>query len=180
MAVLDLSDARSGSQLARFLPRPTSMNFFQWTRKATKESGPNLITKDTVGIQANITTTNEMSDPTTQSNYLDIATRHLSLEWTVDFEAQTISGKAVYELEVKREGVREVMSVFIFSPLLFGLPCAARARRWTLLTLVVSPARFDTAAVAIDSVEVEGETVEVSTTQCFLRVSGLFKSMQCY
>ncbi|KIM63388.1 hypothetical protein SCLCIDRAFT_756607 [Scleroderma citrinum Foug A] len=50
-----------------------------------------------------------MSDPTTQSNYLDIATRHLSLEWMVDFEAQTISGKAVYELEVRREGVHEVI-----------------------------------------------------------------------
>ena len=53
-----------------------------------------------------------MSDPTTQSNYLDITTRNLSLEWEVDFEMQLIAGKAVYELEVKKEGVREVMCVF--------------------------------------------------------------------
>ncbi|KAL4071200.1 peptidase family M1-domain-containing protein [Scleroderma yunnanense] len=71
-----------------------------------------------------------MLDPTTQSNYLDIATRHLSLEWTVDFAVQTISGKAVYELEVRKEGVREVI--------------------------------LDTADVAVESAEVEGEPIEFS------------------
>lgn len=72
-----------------------------------------------------------MSDPTTQSNYLDIATRHLSLEWTVDFEARTISGTALYELEVRREGVREVM--YVFSLVIF--PAAFRLARGSVYTL---------------------------------------------
>ncbi|KAG6331249.1 hypothetical protein ID866_7842 [Astraeus odoratus] len=50
-----------------------------------------------------------MPDPTTQSNYLEIAARHLSLDWTIDFNAQAISGRAVYELEVRKEGVYEAI-----------------------------------------------------------------------
>ena len=89
-----------------------------------------MITKE--GIQNHERLDYRMSDPTTQSNYLDIATRHFSLEWMVDFEAQTISGKAVYELEVRREGVHEVMCVFtlvVVFPAAFGL---ARGSVYTL------------------------------------------------
>ena len=52
------------------------------------------------------------TDPTTQSNHHSITTRHLSLEWTVDFEIKKIVGKAEYELErVGNGAVDEVMYV---------------------------------------------------------------------
>ncbi|KAI6159444.1 peptidase family M1-domain-containing protein [Pisolithus thermaeus] len=50
-----------------------------------------------------------MADPTSQSNYLSIATRHLSLEWTLDFLTRTVRGTAVYELDVKGDKVAEVI-----------------------------------------------------------------------
>ena len=105
-----------------------------------------------------------MSDPTTQSNYLDITTRNLSLEWEVDFEVQLISGKAVYELEVKKEGVREVMCVFALVASLVTFCLSSGSMTSILLTLDVLTSRFDTDALAIGTVEVEGETVEVSST----------------
>ncbi|RDB24666.1 Leukotriene A-4 hydrolase [Hypsizygus marmoreus] len=49
------------------------------------------------------------SDPTTQSNYLQIATVHVALDWTLDFDAQVISGSAVHRLFVKEDGVTEVI-----------------------------------------------------------------------
>ncbi|KAL4069032.1 peptidase family M1-domain-containing protein [Scleroderma citrinum] len=49
-------------------------------------------------------------DPTTQSNHLSVTTRHLSLEWTLDFETRRIVGRAAYELElVGKESVNEVI-----------------------------------------------------------------------
>ncbi|KAH7890292.1 hypothetical protein F5I97DRAFT_1799872 [Phlebopus sp. FC_14] len=47
-------------------------------------------------------------DPTTQSNYLQIATKHVALIWTVDFEKQRIYGSATHQLIVT-EGVSEVI-----------------------------------------------------------------------
>jgi hypothetical protein len=48
-------------------------------------------------------------DPTTQSNYLDIYTTHISLDWLVDFDKETISGSAIHKLTVASSGVNEVM-----------------------------------------------------------------------
>lgn len=48
-------------------------------------------------------------DPTTQSNYVDVCTTHISLDWHVDFDKEIISGSAAYELTVVTSGVKEVM-----------------------------------------------------------------------
>ncbi|KAG6849471.1 hypothetical protein H0H93_008198, partial [Arthromyces matolae] len=50
-----------------------------------------------------------MSDPTTQSNYLQITTTHVSFDWFLDFDAQIISGSATHRLLVKEDGVKEVI-----------------------------------------------------------------------
>ncbi|KAF8809387.1 zincin [Phlegmacium glaucopus] len=50
-----------------------------------------------------------MADPTTQSNYLDISTQHVTFNWHVDFEVQVISGSATHDLTVKKDGVEEVI-----------------------------------------------------------------------
>jgi leukotriene-A4 hydrolase len=51
-----------------------------------------------------------VEDPTTQSNYLDIATENVALDWTIDFEKKCIHGSATHEL-VARVEVSEVMCV---------------------------------------------------------------------
>ncbi|GLB36698.1 putative leukotriene A4 hydrolase, C-terminal [Lyophyllum shimeji] len=50
-----------------------------------------------------------MADPTTQSNYLQIATERLSLDWTLDFDAELISGSATHHLLAKADDVKEVI-----------------------------------------------------------------------
>ncbi|KAG6919450.1 hypothetical protein DXG01_005709 [Tephrocybe rancida] len=50
-----------------------------------------------------------MGDPTTQSNYLQIASEHVSLDWFLDFETQIISGSATHHLVVKEDGVKNVV-----------------------------------------------------------------------
>ena len=50
-------------------------------------------------------------DPTTQSNYTQVATENVALDWTVDFETNTISGSATHTLKVKEDGPKEVMYV---------------------------------------------------------------------
>ncbi|KAK2459750.1 hypothetical protein APHAL10511_008182 [Amanita phalloides] len=50
-----------------------------------------------------------MSDPTTQSNYLQIASEEVSLDWKLDFEKQTIAGTIVHTLRAKEDGVKEVI-----------------------------------------------------------------------
>lgn len=50
-----------------------------------------------------------MPDPTSQSNYLQIVTEHVSFDWAVDFQQKIISGSAVYNLIVKQDGVNEVI-----------------------------------------------------------------------
>ncbi|KAF9218882.1 zincin [Gyrodon lividus] len=68
-----------------------------------------------------------IADPTTQSNYLKIATENVILEWTIDFEKQCIHGSAMHEL-IAREEVSEVI--------------------------------FDTYALEIESVEVNGRETQ--------------------
>lgn len=48
-------------------------------------------------------------DPTTQSNYLEIHSVHVNLDWVVDFEAKVISGSATHTLKVAQDGVSQVM-----------------------------------------------------------------------
>ena len=48
-------------------------------------------------------------DPATQSNYLDVHAEHVALDWTIDFEAQVISGTATHTLYVVKGGVQEVV-----------------------------------------------------------------------
>jgi leukotriene-A4 hydrolase len=50
-----------------------------------------------------------MSDPTSQSNYLQIATTHVAFDWTVDFTQKVIKGSALHNLSVKESGVSEVI-----------------------------------------------------------------------
>ncbi|PBK87275.1 hypothetical protein ARMGADRAFT_972092 [Armillaria gallica] len=50
-----------------------------------------------------------MSDPTTQSNYDEVYTEHVSLIWAIDWEAKTVSGEAIHDLRVKVDGVAEVI-----------------------------------------------------------------------
>jgi leukotriene-A4 hydrolase len=48
-------------------------------------------------------------DPTTQSNYLDVYTTHVSLDWHVHFDKKIISGSATHQLIVVTSDVKEVM-----------------------------------------------------------------------
>jgi leukotriene-A4 hydrolase len=48
-------------------------------------------------------------DPTTQSNYWQIASEHISFDWSVDFTAQTVSGSATHRMKVLLDGVEEAM-----------------------------------------------------------------------
>ncbi|GAA5901564.1 bifunctional aminopeptidase/epoxide hydrolase [Sporobolomyces salmoneus] len=48
-------------------------------------------------------------DPATQSNYDDIATTHLHLDWTVDFSQSFIRGSVVHSLLAKKNGINQVV-----------------------------------------------------------------------
>ncbi|KAI0089961.1 metalloprotease [Irpex rosettiformis] len=48
-------------------------------------------------------------DPITQTNYTQITTTHVHLDWTVDFEAKRVVGSATHTLEVKEDGVKQVI-----------------------------------------------------------------------
>ncbi|TFK38633.1 peptidase family M1-domain-containing protein [Crucibulum laeve] len=50
-----------------------------------------------------------MSDPTTQSNYTQIASENVAFDWTVDFQARVIHGSASHKLRVKEDGVKEII-----------------------------------------------------------------------
>ncbi|VDC07016.1 unnamed protein product [Peniophora sp. CBMAI 1063] len=50
-----------------------------------------------------------MPDPTSQSNYLDIATSHIHFDWAVDFEKQSVYGSATYTLRALKDGVNEAV-----------------------------------------------------------------------
>lgn len=52
-----------------------------------------------------------MPDPTSQSNYLKIASEHVSFDWNVDFKEKIITGSAAHKLIVKQDDVNEVMYV---------------------------------------------------------------------
>lgn len=50
-------------------------------------------------------------DPTTQSNYDLVATKHVEFDWKLDFQNRTIQGTATHHLIIKEDSVNEVMSV---------------------------------------------------------------------
>lgn len=52
-----------------------------------------------------------MADPTTQSNYLEIATDRIDFEWNVDLEESVLGGNATHTLIVKEDGVSQVTCV---------------------------------------------------------------------
>lgn len=88
-------------------------------------------------------------DPTSQSNYTQIATTHVSFDWTVDFEKRCIHGSATHRL-VAKEDVSEVMYVYLAATLTgseLERQCAVHS--------------FDTRVLEIETVEVNGHVVEV-------------------
>lgn len=50
-----------------------------------------------------------MPDPTSQSNYLQVASEHIQLDWNVDYEARVISGFATHTMIVKEDGIEEII-----------------------------------------------------------------------
>jgi hypothetical protein len=49
------------------------------------------------------------SDPTTQSNYFEVISEHVALDWHVDFDKKIISGSATHTVLVKESDVKHVM-----------------------------------------------------------------------
>ncbi|KIY73540.1 Metalloprotease [Cylindrobasidium torrendii FP15055 ss-10] len=49
------------------------------------------------------------TDPTTQSNYLDIYSEHVSLTWNIDWTKKIITGTATHDLIVVKDDVTEVI-----------------------------------------------------------------------
>lgn len=49
------------------------------------------------------------ADPTTQSNYLSIASYHVDLAWELDWKNQQISGSVVHHMRARNDGVKEVV-----------------------------------------------------------------------
>ncbi|KAE9398633.1 zincin [Gymnopus androsaceus JB14] len=50
-----------------------------------------------------------MSDPTSQANYTDIYTQHVSFKWNIDFPNKKITGSATHDLRVSKDQVAEVI-----------------------------------------------------------------------
>ncbi|KAJ7430441.1 peptidase family M1-domain-containing protein [Mycena galericulata] len=48
-------------------------------------------------------------DPTTQSNYWQIASKHVLFDWSIDFTTQIISGSATHSMDVLLDGVEEAI-----------------------------------------------------------------------
>ena len=64
----------------------------------------------TLGIQYRAYSNHtQMSDPTSQANYLAIATTHIHFDWVVDYEAEVVKGSATHTLAVKEDDVKEVV-----------------------------------------------------------------------
>ena len=87
-----------------------------------------------------------VKDPTTHSNYTDITTKHLSLEWTVDFDKKYIHGSATHLL-IAAADVSEVMY--------------ARFLGSYSINLTGGTDSFDTRVLDIQSAEVNGKIVQV-------------------
>ena len=49
-----------------------------------------------------------VSDPASGANFSEIVSTHISLDWTVDFHSEIISGYAEHSLRALRDGVDKV------------------------------------------------------------------------
>jgi hypothetical protein len=74
----------------------TLIILFLTKRKYRKKTGDNM----TVDL-----------DPTTQANYTQIASTHVHLDWSIDFEAKCVVGSATHTFVVKEGGVSVVVYV---------------------------------------------------------------------
>ncbi|CAA7267762.1 unnamed protein product [Cyclocybe aegerita] len=65
-------------------------------------------------------------DTASRSNPYEIATEHVTFDWTADFDAKVIRGSALHDLKVKKDGVKEIIfdtaDLYISSILLDGKP----------------------------------------------------------
>ncbi len=51
------------------------------------------------------------ADPTTQTNWQEVASEHVDFDWAVDFDKQTLCGSVTHTLVWKKADVREVTYV---------------------------------------------------------------------
>ena len=49
------------------------------------------------------------NDPTSQANFLEIASEHIDFAWRLDFEAKVVAGSATHTLHVIHDSVKEVV-----------------------------------------------------------------------
>ncbi|KAI0641084.1 peptidase family M1-domain-containing protein [Trametes meyenii] len=49
------------------------------------------------------------ADPVTQTNWQEVASEHIDLDWTLDFDKQTISGSVTHTLVWRKDDAREVI-----------------------------------------------------------------------
>ncbi|KAG5642560.1 hypothetical protein DXG03_002547 [Asterophora parasitica] len=131
------------------------------------------------------------TDPTTQSNYLQIATEHLALEWTLDFEAELISGSATHHLLVKEDDVKEVVFDTLYldlaavkiegksvpydlkphhevmgSALHIALPAGLKAGQYIDVTVEYKTTKECTALQWLDKAQTQGKTFPFLFSQC--------------
>jgi len=85
-------------------------------------------------------------DITTQSNYADIATQHVTFDWSIDFDAKILTGSATHDMKLNKDGVEEAMYVVVGS---FDF------------SLHKHPLSFDTGDLNIGATFVDGKAVEV-------------------
>ncbi|KAF8060869.1 peptidase family M1-domain-containing protein [Lyophyllum atratum] len=132
-----------------------------------------------------------MADPTTQSNYLQITTEHLALEWTLDFDAKLISGSATHHLLVKEDDVKEVIfdtseldlsdakidgkSVpfdlkakheVMGSALHIGLPSGLKSGQYIDVKVEYKTTKACTALQWLDKAQTQGKTFSFLFSQC--------------
>ena len=48
-------------------------------------------------------------DQTTQSNYRDISTKHIAMDWSIDFKAKTVSGTVTHTMIARKDGVKQAV-----------------------------------------------------------------------
>lgn len=53
------------------------------------------------------------NDPTSQANFLYVASEHIHFDWSINWDASAIFGSATHSLLVKESGVKEVMLVYL-------------------------------------------------------------------
>ena len=55
------------------------------------------------------------ADTTTQSNYADIATQHVTFDWSINFDAKVLAGSATHDMKLNKDAVEEAMYVVVGS-----------------------------------------------------------------